>query len=151
MNDNVTEEWKYITNFPFYMISNQGRLYSLITQKYLSSATDGKGYRINRLQHEGKSYSLSVHRLVGKHFIDNPENKPLIDHINGIRNDNRASNLRWVSYVENARNMKVSKRSTSMVKGVCLNKASNKYYATITLDGIRTYLGYYDTIEEAIG
>jgi hypothetical protein len=149
MNDNVTEEWKYITDFPMYMVSNHGRIYSLKTQRYLSCSTDTKGYQINRLRQGGKYCSLSVHRLVGKHFIENPGNKPLIDHINCIRHDNRVSNLRWVSHAENTRNMKVSKRSTTLVKGVCFDKRSNRYFATITVDGIRTYLGYYDTIEQA--
>ena len=59
------------------------------------------GYKRIQLSINGKKKKFLVHRLLALHFIPNPENKPCIDHINGIRNDNRLENLRWVTYKEN--------------------------------------------------
>ena len=48
-----------------------------------------------------KDRSTLVHRIVARVFVPNPEDKPVVDHINGVKNDNRASNLRWATQKEN--------------------------------------------------
>lgn len=48
--------------------------------------------------------SFAVHRLVAVAFVRNPENKPTVDHINRIRDDNRATNLRWATQREQVLN-----------------------------------------------
>lgn len=58
------------------------------------------GYCIIRIR--GKNYK--VHRLLAEAFIPNPENKPTVDHINRIRDDNRLCNLRWATQKEQAEN-----------------------------------------------
>ena len=62
------------------------------------------GYLQVGLFRNGKSKAYKVHRLVASAFIDNPENKPTVDHINANRQDNRVENLRWCTLKENSNN-----------------------------------------------
>ena len=60
-----------------------------------------KGYMRVGLCKNGKKKKFLVHRLLALHFIPNPENKSCVDHINGIKDDNRLENLRWLTNKEN--------------------------------------------------
>lgn len=72
-----------------------------------------------------------------------------VDHINHIRNDNRLSNLRFVTKSGNRRNQSRSSKNTSGVAGVYYYKAKRKYVAQIKVDGVNIYLGIFVTLEEA--
>lgn len=102
------EIWRNIDNHPNYYVSNLGRVRkeNIILNEY-----NRNGYRTVSLRSkDGKQHTYAVHRLVGEAFIPNPENKPQIDHINTVRNDNRVENLRWVSVFENITNPITLKR-----------------------------------------
>lgn len=100
------------------------------------------GYRIVMID---RSRYLA-HRLAWKmHYGNDPKDQ--IDHVNGIKSDNRIQNLRECTHAENQRNRGKNTNNTTGYKGVYLN--GGKYSAKITLIGKVTYLGCYDTAEEA--
>ena len=114
------EIWKDIPGYEGrYQASNLGRIKSIlrgetrIKKLYL----DRRGYFQVCINVNGKQYNKSVHRLIAKTFIKNPDNKPCIDHINTVRTDNRVENLRWVTYKENSNNELTKEHISEANKG----------------------------------
>ena len=72
-----------------------------------------------------------------------------IDHINGVKDDNRFANLRTATNSENTRNSRMRNDNTSGLKGVTFHKASGKWCAQIMKHGKQNHLGLFDTSEDA--
>ena len=94
------EVFKKITVCENYSISNYGRVRNDIRNTFLSPRKL-RGYERVSLWYNNKANDHRIHRLVAQEFIQNKENKPEVNHKNGIRNDNRVVNLEWVTGEEN--------------------------------------------------
>lgn len=105
-----TKLWKRIDGYSDYWVSSIGEIYSTKSNKFLKLKVGVNGYIEVCLFNNNDRKYLRVHRLVAQAFIPNPGNKPCIDHINTIRDDNRAENLRWVTPVENSNNKLTKER-----------------------------------------
>ncbi len=109
------EEWKDVVGFEgYYMVSSFGRVKSLDRRNYdalgrlqnhkgkiINIQLSNRGYGRCELNRHQKGIKFSIHRLVSIAFVDNPDNKPQVDHINGIKTDNMSCNLRWCTALEN--------------------------------------------------
>lgn len=108
------EQWKDIKGYEgLYLISDRGRVLSLY--KYRSNGKKGyyvntremnkslttTGYEKVELSKNGKQKSFKIHRLVAKHFVANPFNRQVVNHIDGNYLNNNSDNLEWCTTAEN--------------------------------------------------
>jgi len=129
-------DWKRIENWD-YEININGEVRNLngfIMKPFKKDKYFFVGFIKDRVKKQ-----FSIHRLLGKYFIDNPNNYNVIDHIDGNTTNNNINNLRWVSYQQNNWN-RVSKGYF---------KRGKKYVAHIQMKGKHIHLGTYNTEEEA--
>ncbi len=144
------EEFRVIKGFEKFSVSNIGNVCYTDTGRIMNQHTNKKGYKELDLYSGGKKKKFRVHRLVAEAFIPNPNQKPVVDHINTIRTDNRVENLRWASVQENNFNQKLGSRNTSGHKGITWYKPSSKWMAHISFNNQSITIGYFKNKEDAI-
>lgn len=108
-----TEIWKDIKGYVgIYKVSNFGRIKSLNRINHLNANIKGKmmkqsnargGYKVIGLSIYGNKKQHKVHRLIAEAFIPNDDDKPFINHIDGITNNNSLDNLEWCTPSENSK------------------------------------------------
>lgn len=109
------EEWKVISSYPMYEISNLGRVRSYYNSKYgrrtvpkiLHNKTDRIGYSFIHLKNSDGRKPLRIHRLVAEAFIPNPNALPEVNHIDENKQNNVVENLEWCDRLHNVRHSKV--------------------------------------------
>lgn len=140
------EEWRIINDtLGYFVISNLGRVVALsryvnrckvggwMTKPHLMSIKiNNSGYAVIHLMTIGVDINKTIHRLVAEAFIPNPNNHPHIDHIDGDKTNNVASNLRWVSRSMNMLNPITRMRNSKARIG---KPASNKKAVVQLKDG----------------
>lgn len=98
-------EWRHSPVFPDeYLVSNDGRVFSVRNCKEIAPSSDRDGYLYYVLCVSGVRKTIKAHRLVASAFIPNPDCKPTVDHINANIKDNRVENLRWATHKEQMKN-----------------------------------------------
>ena len=108
-----------------------------------------RGYLCSNVRFGGVPQTLSAHRVAwALHHGAYPSGQ--IDHINGVRTDNRISNLRDITHAENAMNKAMSPLNTSGVNGVYYHAQTGKWCAQISAFGKKIGLGLFESKENAV-
>ena len=102
----MIEVWKNIDGYDGnYEVSNMGNVRTKFRQGtkggYLKQRKDSNGYLVVQLCKDGKYKMMSVHRIVAKAFINNPDNYPCVNHKDERKDNNCVDNLEWCSYAYN--------------------------------------------------
>jgi hypothetical protein len=129
-------EWRPANDSPNYLVSNSGIILSIASGR-LTGAISSGGYLVYKIDRK----VITGHRLVAKAFIPNPENKPQVNHINGIKTDNRVENLEWATSKENV--------THSIKTGLRTNFTSNAKLDSVDIPIIReAYLNGLGTVKQ---
>lgn len=92
---------KKIKNYEHYEIDEEGNVYNLLTGKKLQGSIGENGYKYYRLSKSNKKKMYYAHRLVAEAFIPNPNQYPVVNHIDGNKLNNSVTNLEWTTYSDN--------------------------------------------------
>jgi hypothetical protein len=149
------EFWKDAKDFELlYKVSNLGNVKSLNykntkKEKILNQINNGKNYLSVNLYKNKIKYRIYIHRLVAMTFLENKENKEEVNHINGIRTDNKLSNLEWVTRSENHyhRYKVLKQKGVNFGKTGILNWNSKK---VAKMDNLNNIIDIYPGVMEAM-
>ncbi|HEV8525455.1 MAG TPA: NUMOD4 domain-containing protein [Terriglobales bacterium] len=156
----MAEHWRDVPGYEgLYQVSDQGRVRSATRKgtkgglkkqrlhKYLDRPTPVAYYVVNLEGHRQRGV-YRVHRLVAMAFLGLQPHQQ-VDHINRDTLDNRLSNLRVCTNAQNRLNSKQRSNSKAPYKGISYDKRSGKWRARIQVNGKTTWLGRFDTPEDA--
>lgn len=99
-----------------YLVSEDGRVWSEKTQKFLSPSKERGGYLKVTISNKGKSFPFRLHRIVAEVFIENPNNYSQVNHIDNDVTDNNVNNLEWCSPLMNSQHTSRQKRQAIGIK-----------------------------------
>jgi hypothetical protein len=158
-----SKEFKPVVGYEgFYEINPDGDVKSLervvphfrgglrvIKEKILSGSLDAYGYKVVSISNMINKKVVKVHRLVAEAFIENPENKKTVNHINRIKSDNNVKNLEWNTVRENSTHRSSGKNKTSKYANVHFSNATDKWISQIQIKKTKISIGSFDSEEIA--
>jgi hypothetical protein len=160
--ENNAEIWKDIRGFEgLYQISNYGNVKSckryvnskigkrVVNEKLLSLCNDKDCYLMAILCKDGNRKTVKIHRLVADAFVDKPDFKNIVNHIDSIKSNNVFSNLEWVSSLENNCHSRLQMKSSSKYVGVYFYKRDNLFRVSARINGNKVDLGNFKNEEDA--
>lgn len=143
---------KSIKGYETYFVTENGEVWSTKREKWLSKSYNN-GYAKVGIKVDGVTHNRMVHRFVAEAFIPNPENKPCVNHINGIKGDNRVENLEWNTYSENNKHafgiglMIITEKCKTAVREVLgfkiIDTVSGKIYPSMKVATKETGISWY--------
>lgn len=143
------ERWSKLDEFDGeHYVSDMGRVCHVDSHyeegyKFMRNNNLINGYAEVSFYKNGKKYRRTIHRLVAEHFIPNPDNLPLVRHLNDIKTDNRVENLAWGTYSDNMwdriKNGRHEKRQLPIILIDC--RTGEGIYFDSCMEASR-YLGY---------
>jgi hypothetical protein len=139
---------KAILGYPHYSVTEDGRVWSELKQIFLKEVSNGNGYKKVTLCDKITKKPYLIHRIVALTYLDNIDNKPCVNHKNGIKSDNRVENLEWCTYSENNKHaFRTGLKWHSELQRSKISKNAEKYSCKIVLD---TATGvFYNSVVEA--
>lgn len=149
-----TEVWQPAPfGFWDYQVSCYGNVRSLKkgSPVLLKQSRDSDGYPVVGLFKDNKQTKFKAHRLLAIVYIPNPDNLPVVNHLDHVRDHNFIWNVEWTTERENTSHAFLNKDTSSTYTGVCLDKRkiTKPWGAAIHLLGKQKFLGYYETEEQA--
>jgi hypothetical protein len=128
-----------------YKINKKGELWSCYYKRFLNFRTNSHGYICYKLCNYNVRTNGLAHRLVAIQFIPNPDNLPLVDHIDRDKFNNNLDNLRWVNKRQNQLNRHDTKHPY-----ICYRKAEDKYVIQIRIKSKTVYTSNHKDLDQAI-
>lgn len=120
---------KEIKGFPHYKITDDGRIWSNYSNKFLKPYLGNRGYLVVDLYEEGQCVHKTVHRLVAENFISNPDNLPIVNHKDENKTNNHVDNLEWCNDKYNINyGQGIKLRSIARGKPVMCIETQQSYY-----------------------